>query len=76
MCLETENHCLETTPARTTTTENHHSSYFAVDRKKRYVFFFLLGAERGDDGEVSERTTSEGIFGVFSAINRENMKGL
>ena len=47
-----------------------------LSTKERYVFFFLLDAERGDDDEVAERTTSERIWGIFFAIDQENMGGL
>ena len=36
-----------------------------LSTKERYVFFFLLDAERGDNDEVAERTTSERICGDF-----------
>ena len=39
--------------------------HLLLSTRERYVFFFLLDAERGDDDEVAERTTSERICGDF-----------
>ena len=77
MCLETE------PPLGDDVGENQHYRKpsevvrLLLSTRERYVFFFLLDAERGDDDEVAERTTSERICGdFFFAINRENMGGL
>jgi len=60
MCLETENHRLETTPARTTRVV-----LLLLSIRKRFVFFVRLGAERGDDCEVAERMMSDEFGGIF-----------
>jgi len=63
------------------TGENHHDGesqeeFFFCYQSERDVFFFLLGAERGDNCEVAERTSERANIMRFFAINRENMWGL
>ena len=59
MCLETENHHLETIPTRTT------RGVLLLSIGERYVFFVLLDAEQGDDCKIAERMISERIWDFF-----------